>query len=215
MTTKRVGVIDAGLGNLGSVISAFERQTCVVDRLLVPPSSTSLSDISHVVLPGVGAYSKGMEALQKSGWADWLISQWVPQERPLLGICLGMQLLSSFGTEGCSDTSKTSGLGLIPGQVNLLPRCDNIILPHVGWNELHWSYPDHSLASGLPQNGDMYFVHSYAFATDNVEHTLALSDYGQKFSAVVGSGNCLGVQFHPEKSQKLGSRLISNFLDLA
>ena len=126
-----------------------------------------------------------------------------------------MQLLASEGTEGASKDGVTSGLDLIPGRVDRLNADPDLVLPHVGWNELHWCKPSSALAEGLPDGGDMYFVHSYAFHPGDPAHGLAESDYGEQFTAVVGRSSCYGVQFHPEKSQRLGRRLLQNFLALS
>jgi glutamine amidotransferase len=155
-----------------------------------------------------------MEALRATGWDGWIQQQWCGAGRPLLGICLGMQLLASQGREGADNSGVVSGLDLIPGQVQRLAVDPDFVLPHVGWNALRWHDPAVPLAKGLPDGGDMYFVHSYAFLPLNAAHCLAFSDYGQSFAAVVSKGSCYGVQFHPEKSQRLGRRLLENFLGL-
>jgi glutamine amidotransferase len=209
-------VIDAGLGNIGSVVAALERQACTVKRLADPPDlPAEQRGFSHVVLPGVGSFAAGMEALRQRGWADWLLQQWCPTGRPLLGICLGMQLLASRGSEGAASVgAATTGLDLIPGTVERIhPDC-GLPLPHVGWNAVDWQASAGPLAKGLPRGGDFYFVHSYAFNPADSAHALASADYGGMFTAVVGRGACYGVQFHPEKSQRLGRQLLSNFLAL-
>ena len=215
MNRPSVLVIDAGLGNIGSVVAAFQRHDCAVQRMQQPPSLEETGTFTHVVLPGVGAFAAGMEALQRSGWDTWITQAWCKAERPLLGICLGMQLLASEGVEGVPDGVGIAGLQLIPGRVEQLKVNSDLVLPHVGWNELHWNSPVSPLAQGLPEIGDMYFVHSYAFQPQDPTHGLASSDYGQPFIAVVGKGACYGVQFHPEKSQRLGRRLLANFLALS
>lgn len=214
MSRPRVLVIDTGLGNIGSVVAALQRNDCAIERLPHPPSPQETDNYSHVVLPGVGAFAAGMEALKASGWETWIKQIWSRTDRPLLGICLGMQLLASEGVEGAPDGSKIPGLDLIPGQVERLQISSDLVLPHVGWNALHWRSYDSPLAQSLPEGGDMYFVHSYAFKTSDEVNELAISDYGGKFTAVVGRGAFYGVQFHPEKSQRLGSQLLRNFLAL-
>jgi glutamine amidotransferase len=208
-------VIDAGLGNIGSVVAAFERQACTVKRLADPPDLPATRGFSHVVLPGVGSFAAGMVALRQRGWADWLHQQWCPSRRPLLGICLGMQLLASRGSEGAASAdAATSGLDLIPGTVERIHPEGCLPLPHVGWNAVDWQASAAPLAKGLPPGGDFYFVHSYAFTPVDSAHALASADYGGMFTAVVGRCACYGVQFHPEKSQRLGRQLLSNFLAL-
>lgn len=217
MSLPAVMIIDAGLGNIGSVVAAFERHSCIVNRLSYPPSLEEEigSSFTHVVLPGVGSFAAGVEALRQRGWWDWLLQRWCPSGRPLLGICLGMQLLASRGTEGAPPSEgSVKGLNLIPGTVEHIRPDPDIPLPHVGWNALAWQAVDSPLAAGLPSGGDFYFVHSYAFTPEDPSHVLASTDYGGIFSAVVAHDNCYGVQFHPEKSQRLGWQLLSNFLGL-
>ena len=214
MTGKSVLLLDAGLGNIGSVLSALRRHDCSINHLSTPPSLESTREISHLILPGVGSFASGMHKLQANGWVNWLQEVWVPSGKPLLGICLGMQLLATKGSEGCEDTSFINGLNIIPGTVTQLPRGSNLFLPHVGWNGINWKADNHPLMKGLPHDGDMYFVHSFAFQTDDVRHSLACTDYGSPFTSIVSRGLFFGAQFHPEKSQKLGYTFLSNFLNI-
>ena len=209
-------LIDADLGNIGSVRAAFQRQDCEIVCAIEPPSEQQSLSFSHAVLPGVGAFAAGRKALSIHGWDRWLNQCWAPSQRPLLGICLGMHLLASHGSEGMlEDSITTPGLGLVPGSVERLPVEPALALPHVGWNEVNWQSGAEPLSKGLPQGGDFYFVHSYAFSVADPNDVLATSNYGETFTAVVGRCGCFGMQFHPEKSQKLGRKLLSNFLDLA
>jgi glutamine amidotransferase len=215
MKYPTVLVIDAGLGNIGSVSAALGRLNCTVQRLSDPPRPEATSYFSHTVLPGVGSFTAGMEAMRQRGWAEWLLQQWCISGRPLLGICLGMQLLASRGSEGAvSASAVTTGLNLIPGTVERIHPAGGLPLPHVGWNAVDWQASADPLAKGLPPGSDFYFVHSYAFTPADSAHALASADYGGMFAAVVGRGACYGVQFHPEKSQRLGRQLLSNFLAL-
>lgn len=214
MRQPHVLVIDAGLGNIGSVVAALHRHDCSNERVQLPPSPDATAMFTHAVLPGVGSFAAGMEALRASGWEAWIQQLWCQTDRPLLGICLGMQLLASEGSEGATAGGGVAGLDLIPGRVERLSVDPDLVLPHVGWNALHWHRPGCALGQGLLEGGDMYFVHSYAFQPHDPAHGLAVSDYGQRFTAVVGRGACFGVQFHPEKSQRLGRRLLENFLAL-
>ena len=216
MFKPNVLVIEAGLGNLGSVCAAFERLGVRNIRYTTPPSLQDESTFTHLLLPGVGSFRAGMSALVQLGWDRWIYDNWLPSRRPMLGICLGMQLLASSGTEGGHKRVPVQGLNLIGGEVSRLTVKRNLVLPHVGWNSLTWRDPNLQLADGFPKDGDVYFVHSYAFSPSMKEHSLALSVYGGEFTAVVGDPrlNIWGMQFHPEKSQKLGRCLLQNFLAL-
>lgn len=214
MASPRVLIVEAGLGNIGSVAAALDRLGVVAERQTTPPQKAEA--YTHLMLPGVGSFSAGMEALARLGWQQWLPEVWQASGRPLLGICLGMQLLSTRGWEGAKDDEPTPGLNLIGGDVCRLEAGPDLPLPHVGWNAVEWLQPHLPLAAGFPPGGDLYFVHSYAFRCAEAGHCLARSDYGGSFSAVVGNPatNSWGMQFHPEKSQKLGRRLLENFLAL-
>lgn len=194
----RLILLDSGGSNLGSVQAAFARLG--VDA----PVTSSVHDINkatHIILPGVGAAAVAMNRLKKNGLVDV-----IPHiHQPLLGICVGMQLLFEY-----SDESDTACLGLLPGKVKKLNGQDGVRIPHMGWNNLMVN-STRSLCDGL-QNENVYFVHSYA--ADVSEFTLAQSHHGSAFSAIVQKGNVMGAQFHPERSGKAGARLLLNFLSL-
>jgi glutamine amidotransferase len=214
MTSPRVLIVEAGLGNIGSVAAALDRLGVAGERLSTPPEQSEA--YTHLLLPGVGSFATGMEALVRLGWQNWLHEDWIRSGRPLLGICLGMQLLATRGWEGREDGASTPGLDLIAGEVSRLEVGPDLPLPHVGWNTVEWLHPQLPLAAGFPPGGDLYFVHSYGFRCADPSTCLACSEYGTRFSAVVGNSatNTWGMQFHPEKSQKLGRRLLENFLAL-
>jgi glutamine amidotransferase len=216
MASPHVLVIEAGLGNLGSVCAALQRLGVNATRLGTPAANAAELPFTHLLLPGVGSFHAGMAALQRRGWDRWILNSWLPTRRPMLGICLGMQLLASRGVEGSASGEPVAGLDLIAGDVGLLMAGPDLVLPHVGWNSVRWRQPDLPLAAGFPQGGDVYFVHSYVFAPSLPQQALATCDYGAAFTAVVGNpaANVWGMQFHPEKSQKLGRRLLQNFLAL-
>lgn len=216
MFKPNVLVIEAGLGNLGSVCAAFDRLGVSNIRYTTPPTPQDASTFTHLLLPGVGSFRAGMSALLQHGWDQWIHDCWLPSRSPMLGICLGMQLLASSGTEGGHTSDPVEGLNLISGEVTRLSVDRDLVLPHVGWNSLTWKDPNHQLAVSFPNGGDVYFVHSFAFSPAFEEHSLALSGYGGEFTAVVGDArsNIWGMQFHPEKSQKLGRYLLQNFLAL-
>lgn len=197
-----IGIIDIGIGNLGSLRHAVHSQgwnTVSVSR------PDDMEGLTHLILPGVGAFAAAMTRLESVGLVG-PIRRFAQAGRPVLGICLGMQLLAETGTEGGS----TSGLGLIPGHVIPIVPPPGIRLSHVGWNETR-QVGSHPLLKGIRDNVDFYFVHGYRFATTHPGNVLAETEYGERFASVVARGNVVGVQFHPEKSQTNGLRLIDNF----
>ncbi|MBC3899062.1 imidazole glycerol phosphate synthase subunit HisH [Acetobacterium malicum] len=202
----KTGIIDYGMGNLLSVKRAFEACNATVVTIVSP---TMIKDVDHLVLPGVGAYKDGMKNLVEAGWVDEIKSAVECQQTPILGICLGMQLLADIGYEN----GETSGLKLIPGEVRQLGIIIDEKLPHVGWNEVK-IINDSPLFSGIDTSVDFYFVHSYHFIPRERQDIIAITPYGNGFVSAVGRDNVFGVQFHPEKSHRPGLKLISNFLKL-
>jgi glutamine amidotransferase len=199
---KMIGLIDYGMGNLRSVYNAFESLGITVRIVREQPE---VNDCSHLVLPGVGSYAAAMSNLRTRGLVSAIIEH-VQASKPLLGICLGMQVLSSFGDE----PHLCEGLGIIPGHVKLLSAEPPYRLPHVGWNTLELKRP-HPVFSGLRAGIDVYFVHSYHFQTDREEDVLAVTEYSQPFASVVANLSVIGVQFHPEKSQNGGLQILERF----
>lgn len=198
-------VVDYGMGNLASARRALEK--CGA-HVLVSEDPASIAAAARVVIPGVGAFTQAMARLNERGWVTALREDAVGMGIPVLGVCLGMQLLADFGTEG----GDTPGLGLIPGRVvKLAATAESERVPHVGWNEV---YPqnDCPLFSGIPPGSDFYFVHSYHFRAENEGVVAARTPYCGGFASAVQSGRVFGVQFHPEKSARLGFRLMQNFL---
>ncbi|MCX8157165.1 MAG: imidazole glycerol phosphate synthase subunit HisH [Verrucomicrobiae bacterium] len=198
-------VINVGMGNLGSVRRALEECGAEV-RVSSRPEDLAWAD--RIILPGVGAFATGMQRLHQAGWVSALRQALANPRVRLLGICLGMQLLAGSGEEG----GLTPGLGCIPGHVSRLQVQETRErLPHVGWNEVHPTRP-HWLWDGIPDGTDFYFVHSYHLLPAQAGDTLATTPYAGGFVSVVGHGNILGVQFHPEKSGRPGFQLLRNFL---
>ena len=191
-----VAVIDSGGANLGSVMQALNRLGA---ESLLTRDAAEIQSATHVILPGVGAAAAAMQALAEAR----LIEPLKRLTQPVLGICLGLQLLFERSEEGDVDC-----LGLIPGQVKSLPKNPELRLPHMGWNQLEWTSND-PLQQGLDGDEWFYFVHSYAAPVD---HAVATSKHGQGFAAIVRQNNFAACQFHPEKSAKAGSRLLQNFL---
>jgi len=214
MNDSSVLIVDAGLGNIGSVVAAYDRLGVRITRLQDPPDSSS--DFTHLLLPGVGSFFSGMQSLRSCGWESWLNHHWIPSRRPLLGICLGMQLLATQGFEGCADGHPIDGLNYIPGVVKPMQSYTDSILPHVGWNSIHWSDLSTKLSDRVVTGSDLYFVHSYSMHCQDPYNCFAHCSYGFDFPAIVGNIdlNVWGMQFHPEKSQKIGVALLSNFLSL-
>lgn len=201
-----LAIIDYGMGNLGSVRRACtELGTEVI--LASDPKELDIAD--QVILPGVGNFFEGMARLRSAGWIEAIQQQVVENQKPLLGICLGMQLLASYGEEG----GLMAGLGLIPGYVRRLDQLGcSLRIPHVGWNDINLKKPNF-LLENIPNGTDFYFVHSYAFEAVETRHISASINYGTEITAAISNGHIFGVQFHPEKSSKAGRRLLKNFLD--
>lgn len=201
----QVCVLDYGAGNVRSVVNLFA--SLAPTQLSNDPEVIAAA--SHLVLPGVGAYGAAMSKVERQLPLPLLRRLVLEEDRPFLGICVGMQLLAEEGLE----FGRHRGLGWIPGRVERLAS-DDLPLPHVGWNDVRVE-TDHPLLRGLDDPADFYFVHSYGFQATDPADVLATVEYGERFAAVVGRGNVLGVQFHPEKSQGAGRRLLRNFLELA
>lgn len=205
-----VAIVDYGMGNIGSVRRALLQLQVKVEIAFHPEQ---LSNAERIILPGVGNFSDGMAKLSGADWVEALREQALVREKPLLGICLGMQLLASRGYEG--NERGTSGLSLIPGDVEHLSSLGcTLRIPHVGWNSIHLTGSP-SLFQGIPGNTDFYFVHGFSFRPTNTAHVLAHTDYDIPVVAAVQSGCIFGTQFHPEKSSKAGLLLLRNFLSFA
>ncbi len=198
--TGRVALIDYGAGNLQSVRNALRAAGAGNVVVTADPDVAARAD--RIVLPGVGAFAHCMQALSAiDGMVDALDVATGPRARPFLGICVGMQLMAESGEEH----GRHAGLGWIRGRVRLMAGHDAIKIPHMGWNDVVPT-GDHPLLRA----GEAYFLHSYAFEGEN---TLATSDHGGILTAAIGLGNRIGVQFHPEKSQRYGLEFLARFLD--
>lgn len=210
-----VAIIDYGSGNLRSAQKAFERASRESGADLPIALTTrpdAVAEADRVVLPGVGAFADCMKGLSATpGMLDALNHAVMVRGVPMLGICVGMQLFATRGLEHVI----ADGLGWIPGDVTLLEPGDAALkIPHMGWNVLD-DATDHPLLAGIRTGANglhAYFVHSYAIAPNDPAHVLARTRHGVSFPAVVGRDNFAGTQFHPEKSQTLGLKLIANFL---
>ena len=207
-----VAIVDYGSGNLRSAAKAFERaarEAGTDERVLVTSSPAEVAAADRIVLPGVGAFADCRAGLYGvPGMVDTLQREVIERGKPFLGICVGMQLMATRGVE----YGIHAGLDWIAGDVvRIESGRDHLKIPHMGWNELTDLRP-HALLDGIAPRAHAYFVHSYQLAASKPETVLALTDYGGPVTAIVGRDNLAGTQFHPEKSQATGLRLIGNFL---
>lgn len=208
-----VAIIDYGSGNLRSAAKAFER--CQRERggsadVVVTDDADVVRRAERIVLPGVGAFAdcrRGLYAVD--GMVDALKRAVIDEGRPFMGICVGMQLMAERGLEH----GEHEGLGWIPGDVTAIEVNDPALkIPQMGWNDLQIDAPDHPVLAGIESGDHTYFVHGYHLLCGDAGHRLAGVEFGGPVTAMVGRDNLVGMQFHPEKSQAVGLRLISNFL---
>ena len=197
---SRVGIIDYGVGNLRSVEKAFAAAGC---DAVVSADEDILQTVERLVLPGVGAFGACMKALTERGF-DQLVCERVAQGTPVLGVCVGMQMLF----EESEEFGRTRGLGLLRGRVIRLSG--DLVVPQVGWNQIRQRLA-HPLLQGIADGAFFYFVHSYYCEPADSSVVLGETDYGVAYASAVAHENVSGVQFHPEKSQAAGLRLLANF----
>ena len=209
-----IGIIDYRMGNLRSVQKAFEHVGAAA-RVVASPDE--LADAQRLVLPGVGAFADGMTYLRDAGWIE-PIRQWIASDRPFLGICLGMQLLFDGSQEDAPTAAQpVPGLGVLRGQVVRFSEQvgeRRIKGPHMGWNTLRPTRPNNPLYAGLDTDPAVYFVHSYYVQPDEAtasDVVVTVTDYGQAFCSSVWRDRLWATQFHPEKSQRVGLRMLANF----
>lgn len=195
-----VAIIDYGVGNLRSVEKAFTAMDC---EAIVSGDESVLRTAQRLVLPGVGAFAACMKALKERGF-DRLVTERANEGTPVLGVCVGMQLLFDESEEFGS----TPGLGLLRGSVRRFG--DDLVVPHVGWNRIQQRRP-HALFEGIENGSFCYFVHSYYCRPKDETVVAGETEYGSRYASVVAQGNICGVQFHPEKSQAVGLRMLKNF----
>lgn len=211
----KIAIIDYGSGNLRSAAKAFERASASLvgsHEVVVTSDAAVVAAAERIVLPGVGAFGdcrRGLEALD--GMIDALNYAVIEKGRPFFGICVGMQLMARRGLE----YGDHPGLGWIDGEVTALEPADaSLKIPHMGWNELN-ILQSHPVFAGLPAQAHVYFVHSFAMSSVRASEVLATVDYDGPVVAMVGRDNLVGSQFHPEKSQAIGLKIIANFLTWA
>ena len=203
-----IAIVDIGVGNLGAIKNMLRK---VGADATITSDVEAIRQADKIVLPGVGAFDQGMGALTASGLMDVLNEQVLGARKPVLGICLGTQMLGRRSEEG-----SLPGLGWIDMDVVRFPRDAGIKIPHMGWNTVSPAAPDgevHRLFSNGENMPRFYFVHSFHFACDRPEDVAATCVYGKPFAAAVARGNIWGVQFHPEKSHRFGAALLRNFAE--
>jgi imidazole glycerol-phosphate synthase subunit HisH len=200
-----ITIVDYGLGNIRAFLNVYRRLNIAVKTAT---DAEELMGASKVILPGVGSFDHAMEQLARSGMREALDDLALRRRVPILGVCVGMQMLGRSSDEGALP-----GLGWIEGRVGtleLLMPAEKLPVPHMGWNDV---YPvgHNKLFDGLDSDARFYFLHSYCFLCDRDEDAIAMSSYGVDFACAVNAGNIFGVQFHPEKSHQYGGRLLQNF----
>ncbi len=201
-----LAVIDYGAGNLRSVLHALKHLKAQNVQLVQSPAQ--LDGAEKIILPGVGAFGAGMQKLHEQELVEPLKAA-IADGIPYLGICLGMQFLF----ERSDEMGDHAGLGVLPGHVTRFPERPGLKVPHMGWNVLQ-PCKETALLNGLPQPSYAYFVHSYYCVPDSTDDILINVDYGEPFCAGVARDNIYGVQFHPEKSQRTGLQILTNFLEM-
>ena len=193
------------MGNLGSVKNMLKY---IGVESVIEDNPGNLKDADKIILPGVGSFDEAMKRINESGFREVLDQKALNKKIPILGICLGMQLLTCASEEG-----KLPGLGWIPANTIRFPRNNGLKVPHMGWNVVHPA-SDSPITAEMPENSHFYFVHSYYVKVENEKNSMLKAEYGVTFDAGIQSDNVYGVQFHPEKSHKFGMRLLKNFASI-
>jgi len=203
-----IRIVDYGVGNIQAFVTMFKRLGIPAKRAHTP---ADLADATRLILPGVGAFDHAIQLLNQSGMREPLEAMVLRQQVPVLGVCVGMQMLASGSDEGVLP-----GLNWIPGRVRAFantPEAEHLPMPHMGWNDLQVK-PGAKLFTGFEPQPRFYFLHSYYFACDDQAHVAATATYGLQFDCVVSKGYIHGVQCHPEKSHHFGAQLLKNFAEL-
>lgn len=198
-----IGIIDYGMGNLGSVSNAC-RFLELPARILTRPGE--LDECDAIILPGVGAFGDCMTHLSDHGFVD-PVKKWIAADRPFLGICVGLQVLFESGEE----SPGVPGIGVLPGTVRRFPATQGLKVPQIGWNRVRYSGAGSPLFKGIAEGTHFYFVHSYYAECRDTSLIAGTTDYGVTYTSAVSRGNMTAVQFHPEKSQQAGLTLLRNF----
>jgi len=203
MIKPRIAIVDYGMGNIKSVINAVNKTAGHVELVSDPEQ---LREFDKLILPGVGAFAQAINAIHRTGLADSL-NEYRVSGKSILGICLGMQLMCSVSEED----GEHQGLGWVAARVTPIPAGHGYVVPHMGWNEVVFQH-EHSILEGVTSGSDFYFVHSYCVQCENNSNILGATGYVLPFASMIHNENVIGMQFHPEKSQWVGLKLISNFV---
>jgi len=201
-----VGVLDYGMGNIGSVLNAINE---VGGRGEVVSKSSDIKKYRKLILPGVGAFREAMDNFQNKGFVGAINKYVTDKNNFLLGICLGMQMLCKDSLEG----GDCEGLGLFDANVIPFSPKQGLKIPHMGWNSLD-IHKESGVVEGVESGGDVYFVHSFFVRNNDPDDVIATTDYGRTFTSIMGRENIFAMQFHPEKSQAIGLKMLSNFIQL-
>lgn len=202
---QNIAVIDYGAGNINSVVNAF---TVLGAHVFIASSPQQLSGADRIVMPGVGAFGRGIAHLKEGGWIPPLEREVLDKKKPFIGICLGMQLLAGRSFE----LGEHEGLNWIKGSVERLGE-HGLRIPHIGWNDVRFKSAQ-DLFDSFEGPKDFYFVHSYVFKPEDPDIVIATCNYGEEFTAAIQKDNIFAVQFHPEKSHKFGLKVLENFLKI-
>lgn len=200
-----ITIIDYGMGNLRSVQKAFEK---IGAEATITSNPKEIAQATKLLLPGVGAFRDGIRCLKEQSLVEPILEH-VNSGKPFMGICLGLQLLFDISYED----GEYEGLGIIPGKVVRLEDQPELKIPHIGWNEIETTAA-HPILAGIPSHEHFYFVHSYYVAPENESDILAYTEHGCRFASIVARDNIFASQFHPEKSQSAGLKLLQNFASL-
>ena len=200
-----ITIVDYGMGNLGSIQNMFKR---IGVHAVVSGNVEDIDRAEKILLPGVGAFDNAMKRIDEGGYREVLNRKAMVEKVPLLGICLGMQLLTCSSDEG-----ELPGLSWIEAKTTKFPKIDRLKVPHMGWNVVRPSQ-ESSLTVGLPDESRFYFVHSYCVHVEDENNSILKATYGHTFDAAIQQDNIFGSQFHPEKSHKFGMQLLKNFASL-
>jgi len=207
---KKVVIIDYGSGNIKSVLNALEAVK-ENHEIIISNKSAEIKSADLLILPGVGAFSDCMKGLKAvSGLLEEIKQQVLIEKKPFVGICVGMQVLSSIGYED----GEHQGLDFIKGEVKKIIATEELKVPHMGWNELVVKAENHKILQGVKSGDHLYFANSYHFICEDKNQELAYAEYGSKICAIVAKDNIIGLQFHPEKSGETGLKILKNFLSL-